>query len=140
MKTNVRLADILARIRFSKSINFYREIISVNMEFQSNVSETVSASITRADVMSDTSARCICTHDWLSEPLVLVRRESLELHTYTADRKRDFISFNRRESFESYLFPKSMNSNCLNANVAFPLSIIYWKVQQLNKSKVVPGD
>jgi hypothetical protein len=50
-----------------------RVISHVSMELESNVSETVSVSIIRLDVMSDMTAHCICTHNWLLEPCVLVR-------------------------------------------------------------------
>jgi hypothetical protein len=43
-----------------------------SMKLQSDIFETASASIIVVDVMSDTTASCICTHDWLSEPRVLV--------------------------------------------------------------------
>jgi hypothetical protein len=57
----------------------FREVFSGNKMCKYGVPiqrlETVSASISRVNVMSDTSAHCICTHKWLLKSCVLVHKQ-----------------------------------------------------------------
>jgi hypothetical protein len=74
------------------------QVISrVRMELQSNISETAYASIITVEATSDTTARCICTHDWLSEP-------------YPDDR-----GTHRPETLDSYIADRSRRLQCVQS-------------------------